>query len=168
MDYGIQWAHGDGGGPLFDELPGGGIALFGECCCLTCENCDPPLDGTYTVTLSNIYTPGTAVLSDYNGAWDIDFLSGCIWYGEFDVYGTSDLQITMEWRDDSPGDNVSHWFVKAEMLNDGCSITWRKVINTALPYPYCVSPPPGALYILNLYEGVCFPHPLVVRTCVVS
>ena len=130
--------------------------LAKECCCGAgggdgvCD-CSPALDFTYTVTLYGFALASDTRYAAIDGDWDIEWVSGCTWYGCFQDPGnplryfklvmTVSTELCPRW-----------WQVDFILANSDCVTTsggigWRRAIATA---PDCGSPctvrPPGSDY----------------------
>jgi hypothetical protein len=130
--------------------------LARECCCGVgsdpCD-CSPALDYTYTVRLDGF----TDNWADYNGDWDIEWQTGCSWYGEYDVLGTPavDLTITMSW------DATNEWWEVLIQLPGGCGIQF-----TLASTDPCSTRPPGSY--TRYYTNPLCPGKSSAATCSVS
>jgi hypothetical protein len=148
---------------LYIETGADAGKLAHECCCDDsggpggdgdCD-CTPPLDFIYTVDLAGFTTDWDV---RYNDAFDLYWVDGCTWYGEYDTNssGTPDITITLGWNDTD-----DEWQVVVS-LPGGCA--FRFVLASAAP---CTTRPPGT-YAMDSRNGLCPSKAPVTVTCGVS
>lgn len=141
------------------RVPGGALAQ--ECCCKVvgdCE-CDPSLDGVYTVTLSGFASASDTRYAAIDGDWDIEWDGGCTWSGCFQDPGNLARYFRLVMTLDTEV-CPRNWSVDFALTNSSCTPTsgvigWKRPIATA---PDCGDPcavrPPGSDYAWYTGSGL--------------